>query len=193
MRKENYHILVCCEKASQRCILTLYVKGNGKCREVFHCDGMIGAAGLGKQVEGDRKTPRGTFQIRNIAYGTKENPKGSRFFHYVKIEKGMVWRCDPEKPDYNTLAITGELPGDWTTEKDEDLYQYGQSEEGGQYHYFLDIGYNEKRIPGAGSAIFLHCWKGPGYPTAGCIAIAEENMIRLLRTVDPECCWITIQ
>ena len=42
-------------------------------------------------------------------------------------------------------------------------------------------------MPGAGSAIFLHCL-GPNKPyTGGCVAIPQEQMIRVLQLIDPEC------
>jgi L,D-peptidoglycan transpeptidase YkuD (ErfK/YbiS/YcfS/YnhG family) len=41
------------------------------------------------------------------------------------------------------------------------------------------------RVRGAGSAIFMHV-AGPGYPpTAGCIALQREHLLRLLRRVRP--------
>jgi len=30
--------------------------------------------------------------------------------------------------------------------------------------------------PGSGSAIFVHCWRGPRYPTAGCLAFAPPAL-----------------
>ena len=42
---------------------------------------------------------------------------------------------------------------------------------------------NKEHTYGKGSAIFLHCFGD--YPfTLGCISIAEENMVKVLRTVD---------
>jgi len=29
---------------------------------------------------------------------------------------------------------------------------------------------------GAGSAIFIHTWRGPGKPTEGCIALAQSHL-----------------
>ena len=36
--------------------------------------------------------------------------------------------------------------------------------------------------PGRGSAIFLHQWRRPGYPTAGCVAFSREDL-----------CWIAVR
>ncbi|WP_287882584.1 L,D-transpeptidase family protein [Paracoccus denitrificans] len=39
--------------------------------------------------------------------------------------------------------------------------------------------------PGMGSAIFLHQWRRPGFPTAGCIAMARRDLIWLASAVVP--------
>ncbi|GAB4267339.1 MAG: L,D-transpeptidase family protein [Pararhodobacter sp.] len=39
--------------------------------------------------------------------------------------------------------------------------------------------------PGKGSAIFLHRWRRPGYPTEGCLAFAPEDLHWLALRVDP--------
>lgn len=42
-----------------------------------------------------------------------------------------------------------------------------------------------KARPGAGSAIFLHQWRRPGFPTAGCIAMARRDLVWLAQMVRP--------
>ena len=54
-----------------------------------------------------------------------------------------------------------------------------------RYAYLLDMGYNKAGAPYAGNAIFLHCWKDENTPTGGCVAISEENMVRVLTTITP--------
>ncbi|QPM91603.1 L,D-transpeptidase family protein [Pseudooceanicola algae] len=39
--------------------------------------------------------------------------------------------------------------------------------------------------PGAGSAIFLHQWRRPGFPTEGCIALRRDHLHRLIRHLRP--------
>lgn len=36
-----------------------------------------------------------------------------------------------------------------------------------------------------GSAIFLHSWRRPGYPTAGCIAFARADLLWIATRVQP--------
>jgi L,D-peptidoglycan transpeptidase YkuD (ErfK/YbiS/YcfS/YnhG family) len=45
------------------------------------------------------------------------------------------------------------------------------------------MGVNPKRVPGAGSAFFLHV--SSGRPTAGCVAVPRSNMVDLLRWLKP--------
>jgi hypothetical protein len=40
-------------------------------------------------------------------------------------------------------------------------------------------------VPGRGSAIFLHRWRRPGAPTAGCIALAPGDLLWLARRIRP--------
>ena len=38
---------------------------------------------------------------------------------------------------------------------------------------------------GQGSAIFLHRWRRPGYPTAGCVAFAPEDLAWIAERIRP--------
>jgi L,D-peptidoglycan transpeptidase YkuD (ErfK/YbiS/YcfS/YnhG family) len=39
--------------------------------------------------------------------------------------------------------------------------------------------------PGKGSAIFLHRWRRPGYPTAGCVAFAPHHLRWIAERIAP--------
>ena len=72
---------------------------------------------------------------------------------------------------YNTLINAAKSdPGD------EHLIDYTES-----YPYLLDIDYDPECIPHLCSAIFLHCSRNQ--PTAGCVAISREEMMRVLRMI----------
>jgi L,D-peptidoglycan transpeptidase YkuD (ErfK/YbiS/YcfS/YnhG family) len=51
------------------------------------------------------------------------------------------------------------------------------------YDYAAVIAYNTARVPGRGSAIFLHV--GTGGPTAGCVSLPEAELIKVLRWLRP--------
>jgi L,D-peptidoglycan transpeptidase YkuD (ErfK/YbiS/YcfS/YnhG family) len=40
-------------------------------------------------------------------------------------------------------------------------------------------------VPGRGSAIFLHVWRRPRHPTAGCIAFARADLAFILARWTP--------
>ena len=51
------------------------------------------------------------------------------------------------------------------------------------FHYGAVIAYNDARRPGLGSAIFLHVSHGSA--TAGCVALPTDELLSLLRWLDP--------
>ena len=171
----KYRIGVRCDAESHTCRLTVYRARERRYETLFSCGGVIGKSGTGKAAEGDMKTPLGTYVTRR-AYGIKDDPESR--VPYTKITSDMYWRGDSERADYNTLAYASELPEDTDFSHDENLIEYAPA-----YNYLLDIGYNTCRVPYVGSAVFLHCIADGKTATAGCIAIAEEDMVRVLRTV----------
>jgi L,D-peptidoglycan transpeptidase YkuD (ErfK/YbiS/YcfS/YnhG family) len=53
------------------------------------------------------------------------------------------------------------------------------------YRYLVLVGHNlPDPVPGAGSCIFLHIWRGSNEPTAGCTAMAESTILQLLSWLD---------
>jgi L,D-peptidoglycan transpeptidase YkuD (ErfK/YbiS/YcfS/YnhG family) len=51
------------------------------------------------------------------------------------------------------------------------------------YDFAAVIAYNTARIPGRGSAIFLHV--GTGGATAGCVSLPVKQLLRVLRWLRP--------
>ncbi len=119
----------------------------------------------------------GTWKIGE-AYGIKDNP-GS-IIPYTKITEDMYWCGTSSKgKKYNTLIRKSDDPEE-DYSGDEHLIDYDIS-----YNYLIDLGYNKYGVPYMGSAIFLHCWKSENTPTAGCVAIEEKNMVKVLQTITP--------
>ena len=82
---------------------------------------------------------------------------------------------------YNTMVSIKDMP-DLDTENSEHIVDYTY-----HYQYCLNISYNDKCVPGDGSAIFLHCL-GPNKPyTGGCVAIPKNQMIKVMQNVQPDC------
>jgi hypothetical protein len=55
-----------------------------------------------------------------------------------------------------------------------------------RYREGFVIAHNPDNQPGKGSCIFAHLWRKPGEATAGCTAMPQENMQRLLDWLRPQ-------
>jgi L,D-peptidoglycan transpeptidase YkuD (ErfK/YbiS/YcfS/YnhG family) len=52
-----------------------------------------------------------------------------------------------------------------------------------KYDYIISISHNEKKIPGKGSAVFIHLTDNYE-PTAGCVALKKKDFEILLKLID---------
>ncbi|HEY6839387.1 MAG TPA: L,D-transpeptidase family protein, partial [Geobacteraceae bacterium] len=135
--------------------------------------GRKGLAPVGEKREGDGRTPSGVFPLeRGFGY----EPLTTRL-PYIVLTPEMIWIDDPRSERYNVLAEKNDGAG-FSYEimrRADDLYKYG-----------VVLEYNTRPVvPGAGSAIFFHIWRGPSSSTAGCVAMSERDMVRLLTWLDP--------
>ncbi len=154
----------------------LFEKTNGRWIQQARYLGVIGHRGFapeGQKREGDRKTPTGTYGFMT-AWGYGANP-GTRF-HYRVVDDQDLFIDDPTHPDYNLWVRAPTTAKSFEKMKRSDsLYEFG-----------LVLDYNTGPVvPGHGSAIFFHVWRNSNEGTEGCIAVARENAVRVLRWVDP--------
>ena len=140
---------------------------------IFKCS--IGKKGLStKKVEGDKKTPVGTFSLDKLYYRHDRIRKPKTKLKCIPIKKNMGW-CDDikSKKNYNRL-INIKLKVRY-----EKMYRSDR-----KYDLVVPIKYNFlKPKLGKGSAIFLHVTKNV-IPTSGCIAIKESDFLILLRLIN---------
>ncbi len=146
--------------------------------EDFSTAGKIGRNGLGKEKEGDGKTPIGVFTFTS-AFGILPNP-GISTMPYLQVDETHHWVDDPTSKYYNQCVSTKDVEPDWNST--EHLYKYV-----GSYNYSLSTSYNKECIPYVGCAIFLHCTNAEFGPTAGCIAIPEVYMKQTLINFKRDC------
>ena len=139
----------------------------------FNC--CIGKKGLAKnKIEGDKKTPKGTFSLGNLYYRKDRNPKPLTKLKCISIRKSMGWCNDiKNKKYYNKLIkINKEI-------KHEKLFRKDY-----KYDFMIPINYNSKRTKlGKGSAIFLHLTKNYS-STLGCVAIKKNDFLILLKLIN---------
>ena len=124
--------------------------------------------------EGDKKTPKGIFELGNLYYRKDRKKKPSTKLKCIEINKSMGWCNDIRFPKkYNKLfKIDKKIKHEKLKRKDF------------KYDLLILIKYNFKKpIIGKGSCIFIHLTKNYR-PTAGCVALKEKDfliMVKLLR------------
>ena len=151
---------------------------NGVWVEDYSTAGKIGRNGLGKEKEGDGKTPIGVFTFTK-AFGILENP-GVSVMPYLQVDETHHWVDDPTSKYYNQCVSTRDVEPDWNST--EHLYKFV-----GDYNYSLSTSYNKECVPYVGCAIFLHCTNTVFGPTSGCIAIPETYMKETLVNLRSDC------
>jgi L,D-peptidoglycan transpeptidase YkuD (ErfK/YbiS/YcfS/YnhG family) len=132
----------------------------------FPCS--IGKGGrTGAKREGDGATPIGTHQIVGMLYRPDRITSADLPDWARPIRPGDLWSDDVADADYNQLV---RAPHPFRTEalrRSDPLYDL-----------VLILDWNwPKAVPGDGSAIFVHSWRSPGYPTAGCVAFARADLM----------------
>ncbi len=135
----------------------------------------IGSAGVGAASEGSTRTPAGTFRLTE-AFGRAGNPGTA--LPYRRVDGDDWWVSDVNSPRYNRYAECAPGTCDFDERAGENLYAQGPV-----YDQAVVIDYNRQGRPGAGSAFFLHI--GNGKATAGCVAIDQYALEKLMRWLQP--------
>ena len=140
-----------------------------------------------RKVEGDNKVPAGIFQL-GPAFGYAP-PRDARWIRlrYVPSTERTEAIDDPRSRYYNQLVDRTKIAQpDWQTSEQmrraDHLYKWG-----------IFVAHNPAAVPGAGSCIFIHIWKDPSTATVGCTAMAEPDLLGLLRWLDPKARPVLIQ
>jgi len=135
--------------------------------------GRGGACAAADKQEGDGRTPLGTWPLRAVLLrpGKVEPMRIGLPWRWVR--EGDGWSDDPADPAYNRPV---HLPRRFSAEsllRDDDAYDV-----------IVVVGHNDAPpVPGQGSAIFFHL--SEGRPTAGCVAVEREDMLKLLPLLAP--------
>jgi L,D-peptidoglycan transpeptidase YkuD (ErfK/YbiS/YcfS/YnhG family) len=136
--------------------------------------------------EGDWRAPAGIFAIGG-AYGYAANIRHHPKLPYRQITTRDLWFEDRASPYYNRhLILDHEPKAAW--EKKAQMRQNDHAHSLKLYIAHNDAMLGGKPIPGLGSAIFFHIWRGGGSrPTAGCTTMPETKLKQLIATIDPTC------
>jgi L,D-peptidoglycan transpeptidase YkuD (ErfK/YbiS/YcfS/YnhG family) len=140
-----------------------------------------------RKIEGDNKVPAGIFRL-GPAFGYAP-AKQARWIRlpYVQSTSDTEGVDDPRSRYYNRLVDRSKVARiDWRSSEKmlraDDLYKWG-----------LVVAHNPAARPSAGSCIFLHIWKNANTATTGCTAMAEPDLVNLLRWLDSAAGPILVQ
>ena len=148
----------------------------------------VGRGGIGaKRWEGDGITPAGAHRIEALLRrpDRMHNPCTTHARSIcIAFRSGIVgpndgWSDDPADPDYNRPVQRPHRFGHEALRRADPLYDL-----------LAVLDWNRApAVPGRGSAIFLHVWKAPRHPTAGCIAFRRADLAWILARWTPGAGW----
>ncbi len=128
--------------------------------------------------EGDMKSPAGFFTI-GTAFGYADY-KDAKWIKnpYVKATDTLICVDDVHSAHYNTLVDNNPAKSDWNSFEHmhlkKDYYKWG-----------LFINHNSPTVvPGDGSCVFMHIWGSDHEGTAGCTAMTEANLLKILHWIN---------
>ena len=128
-----------------------------------------------KKIEGDNKTPKGSYALGPLYYRKDRLPKPLTKLKVIEIKKNFGWCDDIKSKFYNKpIKINNKI-------RHEKLYRKDK-----KYDLLIPIKYNSsKPKKNKGSAIFLHLTNNYK-KTQGCIAIAKKDMLILLKLINKQ-------
>ena len=124
--------------------------------------------------EGDGNAPAGIYYLSGL-FGYQDI---SAKMSSLKVDERTFCVDDVKSGYYNQIVKSDTVQKDWnsaeTMRMKSDVYKYG---------IFVDYNVNPA-IPGKGSCIFMHIWRKSTSPTAGCTAMTEANILKLIGFLD---------
>lgn len=129
------------------------------------------------KAEGDGRAPAGIFALTS-AFGSSDKPAFAKL-PYTKLTEAIECVDDVKSSKYNLIVDKNKV-GNFDWKSSEKILAVGE-----QYDLGVFVAHNAERLAGGGSCIFLHIWKDAATGTAGCTAMARENIGTVLRFLDP--------
>lgn len=138
----------------------------------FRCS--VGINGIkNKRKEGDGITPKGIFSLKKIFYRQDRIKNIKSKIKKIKITKNMGWCDDPKSYFYNRLV---KIPNKFSYER---LYRKDSF-----YNIIIVLDYNlNPIIKNKGSAIFIHVANKNYKSTQGCIALKQNDLLKLIQLI----------
>ena len=126
--------------------------------------------------EGDGRSPAGIFELNHGIFGFAPALPSPRM--YIPLTPTTECVDDPKSRYYAQIVDRAQVDQvDWkSSEKMRSVPQY---------RWGVVVNYNmDHPVRGDGSCVFLHQWSAPSSGTAGCTAMAAENIEQIVRWVD---------
>jgi L,D-peptidoglycan transpeptidase YkuD (ErfK/YbiS/YcfS/YnhG family) len=164
------------KKTPKRGVVRLLVISAASSAGIIRCGNFQFPAAIGKngvrarKREGDGATPLGVWPAIRVYYRPDRSARPSTALPVTPVRPHMSW-CDAAADrNYNRP-----VPAPYRASA-ESLWR-----EDGLYDLIVVLDYNiTRRASGRGSAIFMHVARRGFAPTAGCIALKREHLLRLL-------------
>ncbi|OYW74912.1 MAG: hypothetical protein B7Z37_15775 [Verrucomicrobia bacterium 12-59-8] len=137
--------------------------------------------GIPAKVEKDWRAPAGVFHLGSL-FGYAATPPGGARWPYIQVGPWDAYVDDSSLPQYYNRHVRIDPRQGIPPWFEKQKMRLGDA----AYKWMLEIRHNQQpTAPGYGSAIFFHVRRGPDKPSAGCTTMAEGDLTRLLRWLDP--------
>ncbi len=133
---------------------------------------VVGRGGITEaKREGDGATPVGVHRIVGMLF---RPDRMARPTPWAKpIRPGDLWSDDPGAADYNLMVRAPYEASHEVLRRPDRLYDLV---------LWTDWNWPDAQAQ-KGSAIFIHRWRAPGYPTAGCIGLRPDHLMWVARHI----------
>jgi L,D-peptidoglycan transpeptidase YkuD (ErfK/YbiS/YcfS/YnhG family) len=142
--------------------------------------GKNGVIAAEDKVEGDLKTPMGSYRVTHGYYRPDKMDCPQSIIPFTALDPTFGWCDEPSHPLYNQQVLK---PFDASHEdlwSDDDVYDV-----------ILVTDHNTNPIvPGKGSAVFIHVAREDFEPTAGCLALQKEDLLMIIENCSSELVWL---
>jgi|SRR5262245_48707933 len=137
---------------------------------------VLGRAGIrANKFEGDGTTPRGKFRLIRLWWRADRHLRPPTLLPVRRIGPTLAWCEDTTDRRYNRPFHRSPRDGGDRLWREDHLYDF-----------IIEIDHNSRpRVAGRGSAVFVHLARPNRGPTAGCVALAHNDLQRLLTVLGP--------